>query len=86
MIDVKRAVEIFGEKYPSRRVDVVVDVPGEWVISGVDAATGWEIDEPPLGISKEDGTTRTFFPPDNREKLAKAVVVDQKLYSDSVDE
>lgn len=81
MIDLMQAIELYSAKYPARKVDMVLDVVDEWVISGIDAKTGMEIDEPPLGIRKEDGSIRIFFPPANREKLKRAVVVDKKEYS-----
>ena len=83
MIDLKQAIDIYYETYPTRKVESVLDVVDEWVIAGVDAQTGMAIDEPPLGISKDNGETRIFFPPANMNKLGNAVVVDKKEYSES---
>lgn len=75
MITVQEACKLYCRKYPDRRVDSMLDVGDEWVISGKDARTGLEIDGSPLAISKADGTMRIFFPPANRQKLKNAVVI-----------
>ena len=72
MITLEQAIDLYNEKNPTYKIDSILDVGDEWVISALDRKTGLEIDISPLAISKETGDFRVFFPPDNKAKLTDA--------------
>lgn len=75
-MELNQALEIYEKNNPNYKVDTVLDVGDEWVISARDKETNLEVDVAPVAINKNTGESRVFFPPMNMEKMAKAIVVD----------
>ena len=75
-MELNQALEIYEKNNPNYKVDTVLDVGDEWVISARDKETNLEVDVAPVAINKNTGELRVFFPPMNMEKMAKAIVVD----------
>ena len=75
-MELDQALEIYEKNNPNDKVDIVLDVGDEWVISARDKETNLEVDVAPVAINKYTGESRVFFPPMNMEKMAKAIAVD----------
>ncbi|EHO49801.1 hypothetical protein HMPREF9099_02719 [Lachnospiraceae bacterium oral taxon 082 str. F0431] len=75
-MELDQALEIYEKNNPNYKVDIVLDVGDEWVISARDKETNLEVDVAPVAINKYTGESRVFFPPMNMEKMAKAIAVD----------
>ena len=75
-MELDQALEIYEKNNPNYKVDIVLDVGAEWVISARDKETNLEVDVAPVAINKYTGESRVFFPPMNMEKMAKAIAVD----------
>ena len=74
-MDLKSALEIYMNKYPSYKVGTILHIGDEWVVSARDKETDLELDISPVSINKNTGDIKVFFPPMNIEKMANATIV-----------
>ena len=75
MLTVKEACGLYLDRFPEEKIVGVLDVGDEYVISAQDRY-GDDRYTSPTAISKETEAFRTFFPPDNLDKIERAVSVE----------